>query len=258
MRLLPLLVNENANMLLDVRRYWFDIVSFAVFRTLVLVVICYWLIGSVPVKEPFALADELLVGYILWVYGTLIYYSAVNTIEVMGADGFIQQLLISRNSLPLIITTRVLAYTFHTIVFTVMLAVVAIQLLGRWPSLDYLTLLLVLLLSVPSILGIGFVICGLRLQMGKAYVYATNVIMGTILLVLTVPILDIGDNSLMNLFPYYPAIGMTKNVILQNSQLEVMHLIIVVLNSAVFFVAGLLIYKYLEAVARSRNVIGNY
>ncbi|PHS16279.1 MAG: hypothetical protein COA78_04040 [Blastopirellula sp.] len=258
MNYLLVLVNEKVNMMLGLKKYWYQTVWFMVSRTLLISAVYIGVSRSVSSDVLHLVLDEILVGYVFWIYASLVYVSALNTIQVAGSNGFVQQMFVSSVPFGLIITIRAMAYLLYTIGLTILLAVIAMLMIEHWLRTDYSVLLVVLLLSTPSVLGVGFIICGLRLQVSSKYVSSINLVMGIGLFLVCVSNVDAIAPEALNVLPFFPAIHLARELVSRQECFQIAQLTPTIINSFCYFVVGVFIYRYLEKMAKEKDVIGKY
>ena len=71
----------------------------------------------------------------------------------------------------------------------------------------------------------------------------------------SVPALPLGAASLL---PLAPGAHLARLVVLEHQDIQLVHFLIVMFNSAFYLALGMFIYKRFERVAKRKNLIGQY
>lgn len=258
MNYLSIIGNEQIALFWDLKRYWFETTGFLISRTLTVTIFVFGIGQYIPEENFSATLDKTLVAYIVWIFGSLSYYSALDAVRIRGSKGFVQQLFVSSIALERLVLARIMALLLYAIVLTAFLSGLAMLILAHRLEIDYVSLVIVLILSVPSILGVSFVICGFCLQIQKKYITVATLaidfgLLSTVTLYATNP-------GFLGFLPFIPGVSLINEMQLhgESFRLELEPLAIVFLNSVIYFLLGKFAYIALENRARVKDLIGRY
>jgi len=134
------------------------------------------------------------------------------------------------------------------------IAYVVMAITGNWLDINFAYFYGILLLSAPSLVGFGLIISGLALLFKRVETVGallTLALMGLVAL----------DGLPLNVFtflPFVPGASLARDIVLDQSLFRFEHLLIVIANSLVYLVGGMVVFRMFEKQAKKRNLIGQY
>ena len=205
-----------------------------------------------------------LLGYLIWFYALEAISNMSWTLREETNTGTLEQMCMSPLSPGLLMIGR----TFSTLLSTsVMVALAGISLMLLLDISLPLRIEAVpaFMLTMAGLYGFGYIIGGLTLIFKHTESFA-NLIQNALLFLngafLPVDRLPPALEAIALLLPSTQGIIVLRRIILDNASLAAVwndgSLIYLVLHSVVFFLGGLMIFRYCEHIARKRGSLGQY
>jgi ABC-2 type transport system permease protein len=130
---------------------------------------------------------------------------------------------------------------------------------GKWLHLDMLSLLPLMLLTIWGVYGFGFAMGGLALVFKQVQAVFQIFQFVWLLFILAPTVMD--SFPIVKFFPVTWGTHLIGKVLLDGQSLyamQVMDILFLALNSAIYFTLGYAGFKYLEGIARDRGLLGHY
>lgn len=254
MRIGSLLAAEARMTLWSMKRYMFNTVSMVIVMYVIFLGM-FWGVRSVagPDMQSGSL-DTMVVGYVLWM-------SAMFAIQGMGGmvleesqRGTLEQLYLSPLGTELIFLGRAILATLFNFFFITLLLYLAMLTTGRYHSVNLLYFYSMLLLSVLSLNGIGFMLGGIGLihkRIGAVYGILSFGMIGLMLL----PVYPFTGYSVL---PFLAGARTINMQIVGGSSFPLWWYLYIAANSALYLAAGILVFRLFEKRARKLNKLGQY
>lgn len=254
MNYFDLLRNETRVHFYELRQYWFETVSAFTFIIAIFVGLFYGVKSVMPSMQEGGSLDGLVFGFILWTFATGAYGAVTKTIVEDTQKGYIEQLFLCPSGFSKLMLTKTLAELLIGYIYLIIIAFMSMWLTGNWIDINFLNLFGLLMLAAPSLIGLGFLISGLALLFKKVETIGAMLNLGLMGLVA----LDGLPLNLFTFLPFVPGASLARDVIVEQQALNVAHLGMVALNSAIYLGMGLWIFNRMEILAKKRNLIGKY
>lgn len=216
--------------------------------------------GEIDAEE----VASTLLGYLVWFFGSTAISDMSYDLTEEARAGTMEQMFMSPVPVGVIVMGRVCA-TMVTALLEVLLVGIAVIVLMNIPLPLRLQGIPVFLLTMVGLLGFGFVMGGIALIYKQVNSIANLV--QTTLIFLTgalVPVSFFPEwlELLSKLLPSTQGIIVLRNVVLENQSLLAAwndgSLILLVINSAVYFVGGWLFFLWCENRAKKQGTLGQY
>jgi ABC-2 type transport system permease protein len=249
-----LLVNEMKLQWYEMRQYWFETLSGFLFVTGIFLGLFYGIKGFVLEQGDGQSLDGLLLGFLLWTFATSAYGSVTKSVIEDTQKGYIEQLFLCPNGFISLMLYRSFSESIVGLVLLTVLAYVVMAITGNWLEINFAYFYGILLLSAPSLVGFGLMISGLALLFKRVETVGallTLALMGLVAL----------DGLPLNVFtflPFVPGASLARDIVLDQSLFRFDHLLIVIANSLVYLVGGIVVFRMFEKQAKKRNLIGQY
>ena len=254
MQFFGLIANEGRLAWYEMKQYWFETVTSLVLVSGVFIGLFFGVRSLTDSAEAPASLDGLLFGYLLWNFAVGAYGSVAKGLIEDNQKGFIEQLFLCPAGFSRLMLARVVVELAIGMLTMTLLAWIAMSVTGNWLSINFLAFYGLLLIAAPSLVGVGFLISGLALLFKRVEAIGAMLYIAFMGLV-AVDGLPLGPLSLL---PFTAGASLTRQVILEGQGIVLSDLLVVVVNSTLYLVAGLGIYKWLEGRARKLNLIGQY
>lgn len=243
--------------LIQLKRYPFETLSgFAtLFIFFVFIIFGAKALGGTRIGAGNTLSD-IVVGYFVWTFAVITYSAFSEDMLQEAQVGTLEQIAMSPLGLTRVLFGSVVAvFVFQALSMSVMLvAMMAVS--GEWLKVDLLSVIPIVLLMLLGLSGVGYALGGLALVFKRMQSFNQILTIAWIGLI-AVPI---GRYPFMKYLPlswgnHLLSRSMSRGESLFSLLGEVGFL---ALHSAIYLAAGVLVFKQLERVARSRGLLGHY
>jgi ABC-2 type transport system permease protein len=165
-----------------------------------------------------------------------------------------EQLFLCPNGFISLMLCRSLSESFVSLATLTVIAYVVMAITGNWLDINFAYLYGILLLSAPSLVGVGLMISGLALLYKRVETVGAMLTLALMGLVA----LDGLPLSVFTFLPFVPGASLARDIVLDQAVLRFDYLLIVVANSVVYLAGGIVVFRIFEKQAKKRNLIGQY
>jgi ABC-2 type transport system permease protein len=254
MNFTTLIANEAKLQYYEMKQYWFETISSIIVLCAMFAGLFYGIQSVSSQANEAGSLDGLVFGFILWLFASTAYSTTTKSLVEDNQKGFIEQLFLCPSGFIQLMLARSFIDMSWSIVFVTFVAWIAMVLTGNWLDINFLLLYPLLFIASLSLVGLGFIVSGLALVYKR--VGTISSLFGIAFMGLVA--IDGLPVSLLTLLPFTAGASLTRAVVLHNQPIEIWHLVIVLINSAVYFLVGLAIFKVFEKRAKKLNLIGQY
>ncbi|MCJ8274952.1 MAG: ABC transporter permease [Psychrosphaera sp.] len=249
-----LVANETKLQVYEMKQYWFETISSLVMMCAVFAGLFYGVKSFTNPGDGATSLDGLVFGFLLWIFALSAYSSITKSLVEDNQKGFLEQLFLCPQGITQLMLARALVEMLWSMVFVTLLAWITMALTGNWIDLNFFYFYLLMLISSLSLIGLGFIVCGLALNFKKVGTIAAlfNVAFMGLVAIDALPL------NVFALLPFTAGASLSRDIILQNEPLNLTHLAIVASNSAVYLGVGIYLFKRLVKRAKRLNLIGQY
>jgi len=252
-----LLIGEFKMAWYEMKRYWFNTIMGLVWMFLLMLMMFLGInsIGgaavSVTTKESFFL------GFILFGFAASAYSQIAGLIIEEASKGTLEQLYMSPLGIKNIFVFKLISSLFYSLLFMVIFTVLAMLFSGYWLNIKLVYSLPLLLVSLTSLWGLGFIFAGLALVFKKM-----QSIFGLIQFVL-IPMAGIPcfPFNFASILPYAPGANTIMQIVVHGKNFSDYPLWwygYIFLNSLVWLIAGVLVFNKIEKQALKKGTLGHY
>lgn len=198
-----------------------------------------------------------IVNYIVWFLAMIVMQDIGWQVTNEAMRGTLEQLSMSPMGLWRIMTARLVATTLIYIVILIGLLYLSMMTAGEWLNVDVVTIAPILLLTLISMFGVGFMIAGISITLKQVQSFLQ--ILQFILAGLTFVPLSVAP--FLAYFPFVKGVDLIRDVMINGatiSQIGIGHFLVLGFNAVFYFVLGLLIFLYCERVAMSKGLLSHY
>lgn len=171
--------------------------------------------------------------------------------------GTLEQLYMSPMGVWKIMLTRIISQLGLQSVIMVLLLFGAMLTSGQWLSLNPMTTIPIIAVTMISMLGVSFMIAGLAIIVKQIQAFLQIfqfVLMGLVFVPLTVA-------PFLAFAPFVKGVNMVRTVMIEDltlTELPVSDYGVLVLNSLVYLILGLLVFNRCEKIAMKKGLLGQY
>jgi ABC-2 type transport system permease protein len=201
--------------------------------------------------------DGIIVGFFLFTLTMTSYSGITNDITSEAQWGTLERLYMSPHRFGVVIGLSTLANIALSFLWGAILLGIMMALTGRWLTVDPLTILPLVSLTLMSVLGIGFLFGGLAIVYKRIGNVFSLLQFGFIGLIAA----PVGDIAALRLLPVAHGSYLTRVAMEQDVRLwefPAWELGLLVATATAYLTVGYLCFSRLTTVARKRGVMGHY
>lgn len=199
----------------------------------------------------------VIVNYLFWFLSMTVMNSIGFEVINEAMRGTLEQLSMSPLGMWRIMLTRLVATTVIHFILIVGLLYASMLTAGQWLNLDLLTILPILLLTLISMFGVGFMIAGMSMLLKQVQAFLQ--ILQFLLVGLTFVPLSVAP--FLAFFPFVKGVDLVREVMIHGVKLTEFGFgdyFILIANAAVYFPLGLAFFLYCERVAMQKGLLAHY
>ena len=178
-------------------------------------------------------------------------------ITAEATRGTLEQLYMSPMGTTLILLSRMVALIIVNLLIIALMLILVMWTAGQWLNLDLFTILPILVPTLVSMIGVGFIVAGLSIVYKQ--IQALLQIMQFIFLGLV--FVPLSTAPWLELAPFVKGVDLTRQVMTEGlglTQITPTDWLLLLLNAAVYFLLGVMIFKACERRAMNRGLLGQY
>lgn len=171
--------------------------------------------------------------------------------------GTLEQIYMSPLGVWKIMLTRIISQFGLQSVIMILLLLAAMLTSGQWLSLNPMTTIPIIIVTLISMLGISFMIAGLAIIVKQIQAFLQIfqfVLMGLVFVPLTTA-------PFLAFAPFVKGVDMVRTVMMENLTLTDLPLSdygVLILNSLVYLILGLVVFQRCERIAMRKGLLGQY
>ncbi|MFC7678856.1 ABC transporter permease [Paenibacillus sp. GCM10028914] len=171
--------------------------------------------------------------------------------------GTLEQIYMSPMGVWKIMLTRIIAQFGLQSVIMIILLFAAMLTSGQWLSLNPMTTIPIIIITMISMVGVSFMIAGLAIIVKQIQAFLQIfqfVLMGLVFVPLTVA-------PFLAFAPFVKGVNMVRTVMIEDltlTQLPLADYAVLIINSLVYLIAGLFVFHRCEKIAMRKGLLGQY
>lgn len=243
---------------IEVRRYYFDTLSglLTIYAFFVVLFFGARLFGGSNPNFGDTLSG-MVVSYGIWAMAMFSLSSLTFELTQEAQLGTLEQLSMSPFGLPRVFVARVFTNVVVYFGMFVLLLVVMMATTGKWLNLSPVSTLPLLLITLLGVIGVGFVLAGIAIVFKRVQ----NAIQIYQVALIGLIIAPIDRLPALKYLPLSWGSELMRRVMVDDAsifRMPVADLTFLLANSAVYFAAGLGVFKLFERSARDKGLLGHY
>ena len=199
----------------------------------------------------------VIVNYIFWFLTITIINSIGYEIINEAMRGTLEQLSMSPMGIWRIMSARLVSTTLINLVIVIVLLFVSMATAGQWLNVDVVSIAPIIILTLISMFGIGFVIAGISIILKQVQAFLQ--ILQFILMALAFVPLSI--SPVMQFLPFVKGFEMVRLVMIQGmslTQFSVYDYSVLIVTAVFYFAVGLSVFIFCERVAMEKGLLAHY
>ncbi len=201
--------------------------------------------------------DGLVVGWFLWTMSLTAYFSLAMNITRESQWGTLEQLYMSPYGFGSVMGAQVVANVLESLLWGASILLLMLVTTGRTLSVDLLTIVVISVLTLLSVVGIGFVFAGLAL-LYKRIENVSQLMQFVLIGLISAPVVGI---PVLRLLPLVQGSVMLQKA-MQNGvrlwEFSAIDLSLLVGSAIVYSLLGYLVFRWCTDRARKNGVMGHY
>ena len=197
------------------------------------------------------------VNYIFWFLAMMVVNNIGYEVINEAMRGTLEQLSMSPMGIWRIMSTRLFASTLLNFIMIIGLLYLSMLTTGQWLNVDIIAIMPILILTLISMFGIGFMIAGISIILKQVQAFLQ--ILQFILAGLTFVPLSVAP--FLAFFPFVKGVDLVREVMINGatlSQIGWANFGILGANAVVYIVVGLVFFLYCERVAMNKGLLAHY
>lgn len=198
-----------------------------------------------------------IVNYIFWFLAMMVVNNIGWEITNEAMRGTLEQLAMSPMGIWRIMVTRLLSSTLINFLIIIALLYLSMLTTGQWLNLDLIAIMPILILTLISMFGVGFMIAGMSIILKQIQAFLQ--ILQFILAGLTFIPLSVAP--FLAYFPFVKGVDLVRSVMIEGVKLtdiSAMDFGILGINAVVYFVLGLVFFFFCERIAMRKGLLAHY
>lgn len=251
--LIKILQGEFVRQIREMKRYSFQTIFSMLFLNIIFLGIFYGLKSFSPDIESSSLTN-LIVGYCVWLMISTAYSTSSRDIAHEDETGTLEQVFLANASILRVLLIRLLVALVLGLVMTAIILFWTMLVTSKWVSIP-LEAVAILLLSLPSAMGIGLLMGGFALYFKRIMplIAALNFSMiGAIAM-------SAHGWSWKVLVPLTHGSTLIYDIV--NGRINVFpldQLLMIILNSGIYFALGIFVFSKFQKISIERGLLGKH
>lgn len=198
-----------------------------------------------------------IVNYIFWFMAMMVVNEIGFGMTGEATRGTLEQLSMSPMGIWRIILARLIASLILNFVLIFVLLYASMLTSGQWLNLDFITILPILILTLISMCGLGFIIAGMSITIKQIQGFL-NILQFLIAGLTFVPL---SVAPFLAFFPFVKGVDLIRDVMINGvtlTQISISDYSILIVNAVIYFIIGLRVFLYCERIAMKKGLLGQY
>ncbi|WP_010650376.1 ABC transporter permease [Oceanobacillus massiliensis] len=199
----------------------------------------------------------VIVNYIFWFLTITVINSIGYEVINEAMRGTLEQLSMSPMGIWRIMTARLISTTVINFIIVIALLYLSMATAGQWLNIDVVSIVPILVLTLISMFGVGFMIAGLSIIFKQVQAFLQ--ILQFILMALT--FIPLSLSPALAYLPFVKGISLMREVMIDGlsiSQFGIGDFLILGFNAVFYFAIGLGIFIYCERIAINKGLLAHY
>lgn len=242
---------------LSLRRYLFDSLSGVFTLYLFFLAIFYGVKSIASGSQVEGTLESIVVRFALWTMAIFAYFSMAESLTQEAQLGTLEQLAMSPLGLGRVLFGRALAGLVWQLFMITVLVTAMMASTGKWLHIDIFSILPLALLTIAAVVGVSFVMGGLAIVFKRVQA-ALQIMQMAFIAFLAVPIATV---PAIKFAPLAWGSNLLERVMLDEQSLLSIpagDLLFLLIHGVAYIAGGLLVFRYLEEIARRRGLLGHY
>ncbi|KMJ56026.1 ABC transporter permease [Alkalihalophilus lindianensis] len=199
----------------------------------------------------------VIMNYVFWFLVLTVTQGLGWEISNEASQGTLEQLSLTPYSLWFIIFARMTSTILINVVTITILLVAAMATSGQWLNIDLISIIPIMALTLLGVFGIGYALAGITIVL-KQVDYILQLFQFVIMAMTFIPITVF---PLLKYAPFMYGLQLVRDVAISDASIiniPLTDLLFLLINSLLYFLIGIIIFKKCEQVAKQKGLFGHY
>lgn len=199
----------------------------------------------------------VILNYIFWFLILTVTQGLGWDISNEASQGTLEQLYITPFPFWLTIFFRILSTIIINIVTITVLLFAAMITSNQWLNLDLLSIVPITIVTLIGVMGIGFILAGITL----VFKQVDHILQLFQFVIMAMTFVPITIAPILKYAPFMFGLHLIRDIGISNVSIiniPLNDLIFLILNSTIYFLLGLFLFKKSEKVAKQKGLFGHY
>lgn len=199
----------------------------------------------------------VIVNYIFWFLAIMVLNNIGWQIINEAMRGTLEQLCMSPMGIWRIMVTRLVASTVINFTILIGLLYVTMMITGQWLNIDVVTIMPILILTLMSMFGVGFMIAGISIIFKQVQAFLQ--VLQFILAFLT--FIPLSASPLLAYLPFVKGVDLVRSVMIHEASIRNISWVdfaILGWNAIMYVGLGIAFFSYCERIAMKKGLLSQY
>ncbi|WP_339217282.1 ABC transporter permease [Ornithinibacillus sp. FSL M8-0202] len=199
----------------------------------------------------------VIVNYVFWYLALIVVQDIGYQITNEATQGTLEQLYMSPLGQWKIMLSRLIALGTAHFLIVVILLLLAMLTTGQWLNIDLLTILPIFILTIVSMMGLGFIIAGMTLVLKQigAFLQILQFILAGLVFV------PLSTAPFLAFLPIVKGVDLIRATMIDGLSLAdftAFDYFSLIFNAIFYFLLGLIFFLYCERIAMKKGLLAHY
>jgi len=242
----------------ELKKYWIEVKTYYPDHLVNVIVLIIFFVGFLNSSIGSEYFNSIYIGFVFWFFASNVISEAANSISFEKQSGTFEQLLSKPVNIKLVILFRVLSWLLLTSL-KVSFVLGFIRLVFNIPFILTLEVVGILLTTLVGIFGVGMLLSGLTLKYTKTASFESIINYFLLFFTGTFGSLDTANSFfefIKETIPLSRGIHLATQSLERSVQLN--EVLLLGINSAVYFVIGLVTFEVILSQGKKKGISSNY
>lgn len=249
-----LLYGEIVKYICELKRYFFNTFSMLLASFIFFLGIFYSIKHFSGQNNNINNLSSLIIGYITWIFAQSAYFNLPSNVIDEIQKGTYEQLNLTSIGIMYVFFNKILINLIFDIIEISLVLILIMSITGIWLKFSIIKILVVLLISLPSLWGFGIFFSGMAILFKKisGFLSIINLVLITLVAFPAYPI------NFYSFLPYTMGATTMRMMIIKNQKFNLEWYVIIIVLSLLYFFSGIVGYNICEKLSRKKNLLGQY
>ncbi|MFD1849854.1 ABC transporter permease [Oceanobacillus bengalensis] len=199
----------------------------------------------------------VIVNYVFWFLAIIVVQDIGWQLQIEATQGTLEQLSMSPMGIWKIMLMRLISTVLVNFLIIIALLYLSMLTTGQWLNVDVVALAPIFILTIMSMIGLGFIIAGMSIVLKQVQAFLQ--ILQFILAGLT--FVPVSVAPVLAFLPIVKGVDLVRSVMIDGTSLLGIgfgDFMILVFNAIFYFVIGFIFFLYCERVAMKKGLLAHY